>query len=177
MYKNANMRYNHAMNIELSKEQFRELLLVASVGNHVRRGALMAEGNYEPERDEELMGFLYETTYEAGIGLVEAEGNDRAEENAGAIMPTQEFEDAVHSLLESFSDEQFWHELSLLLAQRDLERTMTNTERVDMAMNGGEMPERLFDLCERYEGEFETFGIDRLEINEGAPVSDLRDVL
>ena len=165
------------MNIELSKEQFRELLLLASVGNHVRRGAFAAEEQYDPERDEALMSALYETAYEAGIGEVEREGDDRAEENAGGIVPTSRLEDAVHALLESFEDERFWHELSLLLGQRDLERSMTPDEHLTMELSGGDLPERLYELCERYNTEFETFGIDRLEINENAQVSDLRDVL
>jgi len=165
------------MNIELTKDQFRELLLLASVGNHVRRGALAGEELYIPERDEALMTALYEMAYEAGIGEVETDGNNRTEENSGAIVPTQKLEDAVHTLLEDFADERFWHELSLLLAQRDIERTLTPDEQLGMELSGGILPERLYEVCERYSMEFETFGIDRLEINENAQVSDLRDVL
>jgi|GEM_PF-1454742 len=165
------------MNIVLTKEQFRELLLLASLGNHIRRDALMSNGQYTPERDEALISSLYESAYEAGIGDVEIDSNNRAEENTGAITPTQNFEESVHAILEDFSDEQFWHELSLLLGQRDLERSMAPDERLGMELSGGEFPSRLFDLCERYDKEFETFGIDRLEINENAQVSDLRDVL
>ncbi len=165
------------MDISLTKEQFRELLLLASLGNHVRRDAFVADGQYDPERDEVLISTMYEIAYEAGIGDVEIDGSNRSEENSGAITPTQDFEESVHTILEDFSDEQFWRELSLLLGQRDLERSITHDERLDAELNSIQLPMRLYELCERYDKEFETFGIDRLEINENAQVSDLRDVL
>jgi len=166
----------HTMHIDLDKEQFRELLLLVSAGNHVRRGARSAE-EYSPDTEETLISGLYEMAYEAGIGDVEIDSKNKAEENTGAIIPTRNFEESVHTLIEGFSDSTFWHELSLLLAQRDLERSITPDERLSMELNGLELPSRLFELSERYNKEFETFGIDRLEINENAQVSDLRDVL
>ena len=84
--------------------------------------------------------------------------------------------DELHKLLAEYDDERFWDGLEERLGMRDFERGMTpvDQETIDRTSR---MPERVKDLYVRYHEEFETYGVDRLEINHNAPVSDVRDLL
>ena len=66
--------------------------------------------------------------------------------------------------IEEFENETFWSELIERLADRDMLQTFDEDEILEMTTE--ERFKAHFDFTEKYEGEFEEHGIDRLEINE-----------
>lgn len=151
------------MTITFTKEQFRELLLNVLIGIFLREA--VAESEDEPfEHLRAIEGYLL--TYAEENGMKEL--TDRTPE--GTLLPAEEILDEEESVIDFYSDDAFWDELARRLGQRDFERTMTLRDRLYLKRHGGVLPERAFELYEKYDAEFENFGIDRLEINESASV-------
>lgn len=157
------------MNLNLTKEQFEELLQLVHLGGYVRNAVKEQEDGYDSKRDEALENLLYKIALEQNIPGIERTGD-------GYIGPTNSLEERWHAIIEAYDDDQFWFELECLLGKRDLERTMTKAER-DETEQVGWLPERVHELYEKYSDEFEKFGIERLEINPTEPISDIRGFL
>ncbi len=158
------------MNLNLTKEQFKELLQLVHLGGYVRNAVREQEGEYAQKRDEALEDMLYH------IGL-DHEISGIKKDKDGYVGPSLDLEEQWHTIIEQYDADQFWAELERLLGQRDLERTLSNEEKQEIEAQGGWLPKRVHEIYEKYSDEFETFGIERLEINPAAPIPDIRDLL
>ena len=146
--------------IELTLDEFRDLLQLVAIGTHVRSTAKEAEGSVDPERDEALEEKLYALALAAGM----PEAKQHQHGDHAHIGPSESFEEATLGFVDLFVDDQFWDELTERLAKRDHDK-------------GAPDENRMKEREEFYKREFETFGIDRLEIDKNSPVSDLREIL
>lgn len=144
------------MKLELTDEQFKELIFLAMVGEGVRGGVLDGRGEYDPAKHNALMEYLFQKAHEAGR-------TDIAEVFHGHVVPSDAFADAEEELMEEYNDDHFWFELTNRLGQRDFEKNMTDDERRESEEQGW-LPERVREFYERYEREFEEYGVERLEI-------------
>ncbi|MCX6375912.1 MAG: hypothetical protein NTU88_07780, partial [Armatimonadetes bacterium] len=145
------------MQLDLTKEQFRELLKAVIAGVYVREA--VAEERDTPGWREirDIESYLLTV---AG----DSDSADMAESFHGVWVPADELSDEVDEELEEYGDQEFWHGLEMALGQRDFRRTVTKEEKKFIADNDGLFPERMHVLYKKYSKEFEKHGIDRLEI-------------
>lgn len=153
---------------ELSREEFRELLLMVGIGDFIRGAVIEAREN-NPGNEGELFMKLMRTAFKHG--LPEARRHDEHVDASDDFMETQ------MDFIEEYNDEEFWNELERRLGKRDFEREVNADDLAYMKKSGGWLPERIYEYYQKYSDEFEAFGIDRLEISKDAPVSDIRDAL
>ena len=85
------------------------------------------------------------------------------------IGPTSEREEATHAWVEEHDEENFWSTLCTRLARRDFFNTMTDDDRAEMEKTGW-LPESAQKHFARYEQEFETYGVERVVIDENASI-------
>lgn len=145
------------MQLDLTKEQFRELLKAVIVGVRVREAA--GEGRNTP-------GWLDIGDIESYLLSVagDFDSADMAEHFHDGWIPSDEVSDELDEELEEYSDQEFWNGLETGLGQRDFHRTMSKEEKKFIADNNGLFPERMHVLYKKYAREFEKHGLDRLEI-------------
>ena len=81
-------------------------------------------------------------------------------------MPSDTLSHEYEEILDEYNDEQFWHELSLRLGQRDYEREATKEDAEYTEAHYGMLPEKVHKYYKKYDDEFEEYGIERLEVRE-----------
>ena len=141
------------VSIKLARTELRELLLLVLIGNHVRNSTLDSRGMYDPLKHEKIENILSEIARQAGPDFLATD---------------------YIKHLELFVDDSFWDELEVRLGRRDFDRTMTEADTLYLESHDGKLPPRAHLLYKKYSEEFEKYGVDRLEVNPGAPVvSDL----
>lgn len=146
------------MNIELTKEQYKELLLLVLLGSWVRGGVADMNGEYNKDMNE-LEKYL----------LSEAENfrlSDLAKQFMGHTVPSDKLSEECEEIIDEYNDDEFWAQLSRRLGQKDFARTITKEEERYMKEKDGWFPERIHEIYDKYDKEFEKHGIDRLEIKE-----------
>ncbi len=141
------------MNISLTPEQYKTLLLMTYLGNWMIN-------SHQVEREQTFEGVashVYSYADSFGVlGLVEKDQDD------GAYYPTRELEDLAAERMASYDNETFWAELIERLSERDLVAKHGQTASENMTIE-----ERFTNLEEfetRYDEEFETHGVERLTI-------------
>ncbi len=111
------------------------------------------------------------------VRVRDAGAPELVDEENGKLIPNEDIRAGAHHLFDDFIEESFWEEVIARLAKRDFLRTLTLEDASRIEENDGELPQEARTHRAPYEAEFDTFGLDRLEINKNAPVSDLRDIL
>lgn len=144
------------MEIKLSKEQCRELLLNAMVGSFVRGGVADSRGE-DWEDVDKINDYILSVAKEAGF-------NDLLQIFHGKIMPSDELIEEEEAIIDEYNDDQFWHELEMCLGQRDFEREKTEEDKKYIKEHDGWLPDKINNYYEKYEKEFEENGIMNLEI-------------
>ena len=143
------------MEVKLTKEQFKEMLLAAMFYSWVRGG--LADGKGEDfQKYEELENYLLEIAKDNGSG-------DLVEKFQGHPGPTDELSELFENTMEEYDDDTFWHELVTRMGRRDFWKTVTPEEKKEIKKQEW-LPERVHEFYDKYEKEFEENGIDRLEI-------------
>lgn len=150
-----------AIRVEFDRENFRRLLLLALLGEEVYERVGEARGTYE-EGGGAVTGELLRLAHEAGMR--------ESSPHEDHFDPAPHFDDELREIMDDYDDDAFWDELEERLGRRDFERESSGAEK-----KGDDKEMEAFR--EYYADEFETFGIDRLEINKDAPVSDIRGAL
>jgi hypothetical protein len=141
------------MNISLTPEQYKTLLLTTYLGNWMVNSHLV-------EREQTFEGvashvYSYADSFGV-IGLVEKDPDD------GTYYPTRELEELAAEHMDAYDNETFWAELIERLSQRDLVAKHGQSACEKMTIE-----ERFANLEEfetRYDEEFEARGIERLTI-------------
>jgi len=149
------------MEIKLTKEQYINLLKMSHIANGVLGilGDVMPEADYKRKSDEmEGLGehlLKYAREFDCG---------DLVEDFHGKILMKDEIYEKMNEIIDEYDDYIFWNELETRMGKRDFERTITEEEKKYIEENNGWLPDRIHDIYEKYEKEFEEHGIDRLEI-------------
>jgi len=137
------------VNLELSSEQYKELIKLVYIGDWVID---------EPENMvlNDLVQVVFSKAKEAGHeSLIEFD------KDMNLYMPSQTFDDEVVEIVDDYEEECFWDHLIYRMADKDLVAKLgdkadklTNEERIDM----------IDPISEKYVKEFEENGIDNLVI-------------
>lgn len=138
------------MKIELNKKQYRELIELMFLGNWVANASRTgAEGDEMLEHYEEIFDYIlsHAKSFEADDVVIQ-EGK--------RFYTTMDFDECIMPLVEDYDDYTFWEQLSLKLAERDLLRELGPISFKE------EHRERMYDIEEKYEIEFEKNGLKNL---------------
>jgi hypothetical protein len=146
------------LRLELTKEQFEELLVLAELGLWVRE----SEADIREERADasvEVIDHLWKQA--EGLGLA-----DLTKKWHGKVVPKEGFVKQVEGVMEHFLDDEFWDRLETRLGERDFLREATPAE-IQTATLSGSFPESLEAYCDKWHLEFDRFGINRLTVEGG----------
>lgn len=146
------------MKIELTKKQFKELLLLVSLGAYVKGAVEDMKGKYKGE--DEITGYLlgYAKNFEL---------EDMTEIFEGQLIQSDKFSEKVDKMMDEFEEDEFWHRLVMYLGKRDFFREVSKDELKEIKKDElGWLPEKIRDFYARYEKEFEKYGIERMVIDE-----------
>jgi hypothetical protein len=137
------------VNLELSSEQYKELIKLVYIGDWVID---------EPENMvlNDLVQVVFSKAKDAGHeSLIEFD------KEMNLYMPSQAFDDEVVEIVDDYEEECFWDHLIYRMSEKDLvaklgdkAEKLTNEERIDM----------IDPISEKYVKEFEENGIDNLVI-------------
>jgi hypothetical protein len=138
--------------IELNETQLQDLLQLVYLGEWVTQ----AYGNSENAADlEELEQKIYSVAYNNGI-----ESDVAFDKKMGGYLPTPEFEEFCDEIIEKYDDNNFWEELIVRLANKELKANGGDS------MSPSEMEKNLNELIKKYELEFHKNGIDNLVVTK-----------
>ena len=146
------------MKIELSNEQYRDLVMLVCLGDWVRGDVADQRGENSDRWKKIKERVLFAAINENIPGI--------AELFHGTIMTTDNLSHEYEEMLDEYNNEIFWHELSLRLGQRDYEREATKEDIGYTESHYGMLPEKVHKYYKKYDDEFEDNGIERLEIKE-----------
>ncbi|MFC5406877.1 hypothetical protein [Cohnella soli] len=141
------------MKIELTKKQYRDLIELLFLGNWLANASRTgAEGDERLEKYEEIQYFIlsYAKQFQAD-DVVKAEGNE--------FYSTMDFEEKLMPVVEEYDDYTFWEQISMKLAKRDLLREIGPVSNLKE-----EHKERMYEIEEQYEIEFEKNGLKNLTL-------------
>jgi len=148
------------MKIDFSKEEFHTLLGILEIADWV----LFAHRSDRPEdrkhyQDFEQKIFSYAKDFEADDLI-------SYDEKYKQYFPTQEHDEnsPVRPFIEEFENDCFWSELSERLADRDMLREIGEEKILRMSSKERFITHENFE--QKYQSEFESHGLNRLEIKE-----------
>ncbi len=152
------------MKIELTKKQYKNLLMMSHLANDMLGilGDVLPEETGYKKRSleiEDLEVYLLEHAEDFECG-------NMVENFKGRSMMKDEIYEKMHEIVDEYNEYIFWDELTHRIGKRDFWRTVSEKERKDIERNNGWLPERIHELYAKYEKEFEKHGIDRIEIVE-----------
>ncbi|MFH1189006.1 MAG: hypothetical protein V1652_04165 [bacterium] len=151
------------MQIDLTKEQYECLVKALETGSSVY-GVLgdCVSDDYKKESDEmeQLQKYFLSFASDFSMGYITEQFDEE-------LIMSDEYSEQLQEAMNDYDDATFWHELMVRLGQRDLERTATEEEKQEMTKNDDLYLDRLNDVYQKLEEEFEDHGIERLEIAEG----------
>ena len=145
------------MRIELTKKQLKEMLLAAMLYSFIR-GGLADDKGEDFKKYEELENYLLKIAEENGF-------NDLVEKFHGHLIPSDELSELEEEIMSEYDDDALWSELITRLGRRDFFRTVTPDEDKEMKKRDW-LPDRAQEFFDKYDKEFEKYGVERLEIKE-----------
>ena len=141
------------MNISLTPEQYKTLLLTTYLGNWM-------VNSHQVETDktfDTLASHVYSYAESFGLaGLVELDADN------GQYYPTRELEELAAEHMDAYDNETFWAELIERLSERDL--VAKHGQDASEKMTVEERFTKLEEFEARYDEEFEKHGVERLTI-------------
>mgnify|MGYP001576816881 FL=1 len=152
------------MQIELNKEQYRNLIIMSSIANTVFGNlgdALPDDYKKESLEMQGLESYLLE--YAEDFKCAEL-----AQDNEGEVSLSDEvYEEYVMPIMEDYDEHQLFDGLANKLAWRDFRSTHTEEEKKEMASkNGNYFGVEIYDYEDRYWKEFDEHGFERLVVKE-----------
>jgi len=153
------------ISVSFTTEELDELLTLAGIGEYVRDGVLDDRGEYGEGNQSNLLEKLHAIALEQKIPGIETVDLD------GMMYtgPNEERESATHEWVEEHDEENFWSTLSARLGRRDFFKEMTKEDEAEMDKTGW-LPERVQGYLDAYETEFESYGVERMMIDQNAPI-------
>ncbi len=163
------------MNIEISAQEYRELLDILHIADVVMFGH-RREDDKRTGRHREIIQRLYALAH--GEGLDELISYN---ESVKKYIPTDKFEQnaLAHVLINEFGEHLFWEELISRLSVRDAAQIAGGIDRLD-AMNDSDRQTLEGSVRQRYIEEFSAHGMANLAVIErfstsGAPSIETSD--
>ena len=152
------------MQIELNKEQYRNLIIMSSIANTVFGNlgdALPDDYKKESLEMQGLESYLLEYAEDFKCAAL-------AQANEGAVSRSDEvYEEYVMPIMEDYDEHQLFDGLANKLAWRDFRSTHTEEEKKEMASkNGNYFGVEIYDYEDRYWKEFDEHGFERLVVKE-----------
>jgi len=146
------------MKIDLTEKQFKELLLLVSIGTYIKGAIEDMKGKYYDEA--RVMGYLLGYAKEFGL-------EDMAEIFEGKLIQSDKFSEKVDKMMDEYDEDEFWHRLVMYLGKRDFFRETTKEELAEIKKDEfGWLPKKIQEYYARYEKEFEGHGVERLGIKK-----------
>ena len=147
-------------NINLSKDQYKVLLKMSEISSSIY-GILgdMVSDNYKKQSNEieKLNEYFLENAKNFGCEKF-------AEKYKGKYIPSDPFSKKIDSAIFEYDNETFWNELEIRLGKRDFEQSISSQEAKEMKNNNGWYPERIHLIYDKWQKEFEDYGINRLDV-------------
>lgn len=137
------------VNLELSQDQYKELLKLVYVGDWIID---------EPENIvlNDLVQAIFAKAGDAGLDKI-----IDFDKNAGLYLPSLEFDEEVIDIIDDYEEECFWDQLIFRLADRDMQKKLGEKAN---KMSMEEKMEHLDPLTEKYIKEFEEHGLDNVKV-------------
>lgn len=152
------------MTIELTKEQFANIIRSVCIANDIL-GVLsdMVSEKYNKRADEieELKKYLLHCAEENNYSEV-------FDYYYGDIIVNDYISDEADEIREEYEEFIFWDELEYRLANRDLEKTLSEEEKKSVFEDYLLYFKKLKEFSQKYSQEFMTRGIERLYIKNKA---------
>ncbi|KKQ91732.1 MAG: hypothetical protein UT58_C0004G0026 [Microgenomates group bacterium GW2011_GWC1_39_7b] len=144
--------------MKFTKGELKELILTLIVGSWVREAVDEYNGEEykSPSRHEKLLKYFLELSEKLGY-------EDLFEKFKGELIVSNSLGKEEDKIMEIFHEDVFWEELQTRMGKRDFFKSITKEEKEGLKKNFC-LPERVHKIYEKYEKEFEKYGIDRLEI-------------
>lgn len=146
---------NKKIKIELTPQQFRDLLLLVSLGTFVKESVDDITGEDYTKTNQTLES-LCRLAYEHGL-------NNLVEKFEDHFVPTASLEKEEEAIIDMFTEDSFWEDLVLYLGRRDFLRSLTNKEIVKLAKVQW-LPDKVRRFYRKWEEEFTKHGLARLDI-------------
>jgi len=151
------------MKIELTKEQYKNLLEVSHVANSV----LGLLGDVLPGKEYKKKANEIDNLEDYFISFARDFGCDNlVEDFKGKTLMKDEIYEKLSETIDKYDDYIFWNELEVRMGKRDFERAKTSDDEKYIKESKGWYPRRIDTVYAKYAQEFENYGIDRLEIKE-----------
>jgi len=145
--------------IFFSKKQFRDLLLLVTIGTYIKEAIDEKDGK-DLKESREIADYLYKYAKEFGV-------EDLVENFKGSLICSEKLANLAHEyFIEEYNNDQFWHELETRLAHRDYEKYATVEEKEEVKKNDGFLFGVIDKYIKKYEDEFIEDGIKRLIIDD-----------
>ncbi len=145
------------IDLSLSEEQFRELLINFFIGSWIRESVTdLYDESIEQSR--ELEKFLLNIAKEKDL-------DELFEEFEGDLIPSIILSREVENAMNDFAESEFWHNLAMNLGKRDFLRKASKEDRSIIEKTQC-FPNKVNEFYQKYKNEFDQYGLDRLEINE-----------
>lgn len=147
------------MQIEFNKKQYENLLKLVYLGNWM---ANAHRADDRIEKFEELEHYIFSFAKDFGFPKYA----DAEMVGDGKFYPTRKFEEEteVHDLHDDYDNETFWHEIADRLSRRDFVRKYSMGEYKNMDTE--ERFEKMQEFDDKWDDEFEEYGIERLEVKK-----------
>lgn len=147
------------MKLELTKEQYRDLLISVVIGTYIR-GAVDEQNGKDFRKVEEIEKYLLSVAKDF-------DSEDLTQNFEGHLMISDNLIEEYHeNYIEEYEEDFFWHELTTRLGQRDFAENATKEEKELVKKNNGWLGEVIDKYYEKYEDEFENRGVERLRIED-----------
>ncbi|GGJ00240.1 hypothetical protein GCM10010885_06830 [Alicyclobacillus cellulosilyticus] len=140
------------MQIELTPEQYRKLLMLIFLGEWILNGSAANEDGREAVQD--VADYIYSLAHQFG-----AEDWVEYCDNCGGYHANQAMEEVLLPFIDEYDEETFWDVLSHHLAYRDVMATVGPDQEMTK-----ELELKLWRRKEQYEQEFQKHGLDHVRL-------------
>jgi len=152
---------NKTMQIEFTKEQFENLLKVVYLGNWMANAIHNGDKDDPINKDfENIENYIFSFAKDFGF----EEYVDDEDSKEGKYFPTNDFDELVREYIEDYDEDCFWDELFYRMSDRDFQRKYSHAEIAKMEMK--ERFEKEEPFRQKWDGEINSHGIERLEVKE-----------
>ncbi len=145
------------MKLELTKEQFKELVMASEVYSWIFGGVAEERGE-DFQKYEKISDYLLEKAKEAGL-------KELYEDFEGTLILNEKISKKLEETIHEYNENEFWDTLVTALGKRDFWQTVTKEEEMKIKKEKW-LPERVHTFYDKYWDEVNQYGVDRLKIEK-----------
>ena len=154
---------NKKIKIELTPQQFHDLLLFVSLGTFMKEGVDEITGE-DYNKTRRILNSLYRLAYKHEL-------DNLVEKFKNYFLPTTSLEQEEEAIIDTFIEDSFWENLVTYLGRRDFFRFLSNEERINLAKTQW-LPDNIRQFYQKWEEEFANHGLNRLGIVSDSDLND-----